>query len=419
MDDTHELLGIGAFARHVGLTPSALRFYDDCGVLRPARVDPFTGYRSYGTGQVARAVRLRRLREAGLRLADTVVVLDGPDDEARAVLRAHLERTRRTADAAREALEEVLHSLSARSGQAAVGRYGRARVGGAELASAVRQVAPAVASGAARDEFPVLGRVLVELDGQEVRLVATDRYRLAVRVLRTEEPADEPCHMLIDAAELKELAAWAVRHAEVGIEVDRDGGARLCAGGECRPIAVRGRGGDAGWVFPDYRLMLDALPSVRHRVITDRQALREAFAGRATGAVVTIQIGGDGGERELVVSGGGGDRMLLPGLLTSVERTPGESVGGQTATLSAEGKLERPGGGEPERPGGGESAVLRIGFDPAVIVPALDAGVGPDVLLELSTGAQPVVIRSADQGSFTTLVMPVKELENGVPASAG
>ncbi|MER6998612.1 transcriptional regulator, partial [Streptomyces sp. NPDC000410] len=50
---------------------------------------------------------------------------------------------------------------------------------------------------------------------------------------------------------------------------------------------------------------------------------------------------------------------------------------------------------------------LRIGFDPAVLAPALDAGVGPDVLLEISGPAEPVLVRSADQGSFTTLVMPV------------
>lgn len=52
---------------------------------------------------------------------------------------------------------------------------------------------------------------------------------------------------------------------------------------------------------------------------------------------------------------------------------------------------------------------LRIAFDPAVLVPALEAGVGPDVLLEITSADQPVVVRSADQGSFTTWVMPVRE----------
>ena len=39
------LLTIGAFARAVGLTASALRHYDECGLLPPAEVDDATGYR--------------------------------------------------------------------------------------------------------------------------------------------------------------------------------------------------------------------------------------------------------------------------------------------------------------------------------------------------------------------------------------
>ncbi|MFH9868201.1 hypothetical protein ACH4NT_19260 [Streptomyces lydicus] len=55
-----------------------------------------------------------------------------------------------------------------------------------------------------------------------------------------------------------------------------------------------------------------------------------------------------------------------------------------------------------------EGSGLRIAFDPAVLLPALEAGVGPDVLLEIASVELPVVVRSADQGSFTTLVMPVR-----------
>lgn len=38
---------IGALGTFVGLMPSALWFYDDCGVLQPACVVPATGYRLY------------------------------------------------------------------------------------------------------------------------------------------------------------------------------------------------------------------------------------------------------------------------------------------------------------------------------------------------------------------------------------
>src|SRR6266581_3995848 len=40
------LLTIGSFARASRLSPKALRLYDELGLLRPARVDPLSAYRS-------------------------------------------------------------------------------------------------------------------------------------------------------------------------------------------------------------------------------------------------------------------------------------------------------------------------------------------------------------------------------------
>ncbi|MCO6007238.1 MerR family transcriptional regulator [Actinoallomurus purpureus] len=265
MDDTEALVSIGAFARRVGLTPSALRFYDDCGVLRPARVDPATGYRYYAPDQEPRAVLVRRLREAGLPLVDASVVLDGSPEEARAVLARHARRTRATAAAAQAAIDDILRDLSGDAGR------GEARVGGAELAGAVRQVAPSAACGAVREEFPVLGCVLVELTGQEVRLVATDRYRLAVRVLRPTAVTGGPRDALVDVATMKEVASWAVRLPEVGIEIDGRG-VRVHGGGDQRDIPA------ADGTFPSYRVILDDLPAARHRLIVDRDALRRVLA---------------------------------------------------------------------------------------------------------------------------------------------
>jgi len=54
----------------------------------------------------------------------------------------------------------------------------------------------------------------------------------------------------------------------------------------------------------------------------------------------------------------------------------------------------------------GSGTPIRIGFAAPLLTAALESSVGPDVLLELSTPDRPTVIRSADQGTFTTLVMP-------------
>lgn len=71
-------LTIGDFARASGLSAKALRLYDEMGLLRPAEVDPVTGYRRYDVAQLDRARLVARLRLAGLPLARIRVVADLP-----------------------------------------------------------------------------------------------------------------------------------------------------------------------------------------------------------------------------------------------------------------------------------------------------------------------------------------------------
>ncbi|MEV6839885.1 MerR family transcriptional regulator [Streptomyces sp. NPDC051133] len=81
-----EFLTIGAFARASRLSPKALRLYDELELLRPARVDPDTGYRYYAVAQLERARLVAWLRRLGMPLAEirAVCALD-PVDAARAV----------------------------------------------------------------------------------------------------------------------------------------------------------------------------------------------------------------------------------------------------------------------------------------------------------------------------------------------
>ncbi|MEU6056596.1 MerR family transcriptional regulator [Streptomyces sp. NPDC047097] len=358
---TGGLLNIGAFARRVGLTPSALRFYDDCGVLRPARVDAITGYRFYAEDQRERALLVRRLREAGLPLVDTAVVLDGDRESARAVLEDHVERVQGMAAAARAAAQDILRDLGAGGGGDDHGESW-ARVDGAALASAVRQTAAACAGPASRADHPELGCVLIELADHEVRLVATDRYQLSLRVLRPTAAEGEPVRILVDADELRALGEWALRREELVLRTDGRT-ARVTGGGESRDVPVTaGR-------FPDYRMVLDSLPPTEHRVVVDRVALREAVTRFGECRAVVLRTA----EQHIEVSptGSGAGRVMLRAVCS----------------------------------GGGP---LRIAFDPGVLHTALSAGVGPDVLLDVATAVQPVLVRSADQGSFTTLVMPVR-----------
>ncbi|MFV6030315.1 MerR family transcriptional regulator [Streptomyces sp. NPDC056264] len=64
------MLTIGDFARASRLSAKALRRYDELGLLRPARVDPFTGYRYYAEEQLERARLIAWLRGIGMPLAE-------------------------------------------------------------------------------------------------------------------------------------------------------------------------------------------------------------------------------------------------------------------------------------------------------------------------------------------------------------
>jgi DNA-binding transcriptional MerR regulator len=70
-----QLLTIGEFARQTQLTAKALRIYDELGLLRPAEVNPGTGHRRYGAGQVRRARLIGMLRGADMSLAEIGLLL--------------------------------------------------------------------------------------------------------------------------------------------------------------------------------------------------------------------------------------------------------------------------------------------------------------------------------------------------------
>jgi DNA-binding transcriptional MerR regulator len=77
------VVSIGDFSRMTHLSIKALRFYHDQGLLEPARIDPFTGYRFYEPGQVPVAQVIRRFRDLGMPLDQVRAVLQAPDLETR------------------------------------------------------------------------------------------------------------------------------------------------------------------------------------------------------------------------------------------------------------------------------------------------------------------------------------------------
>lgn len=101
---------IGDFARHGRVSVRMLRHYDAIGLLRPARVDPHSGYRFYGAGQLARLNRVIALKDLGFTLDQVRSIVDEEvgADELRGMLRLR-----------RAELEAAVAETTARLGQVA------------------------------------------------------------------------------------------------------------------------------------------------------------------------------------------------------------------------------------------------------------------------------------------------------------
>lgn len=344
MGMTPEHLTIGTFARLCGLTSSALRFYDDSGLLTPADVDASSGYRYYLAEQIPTAVLLRQLREAGMSLGDIRMVLDDPDPASTSQrLDRHLaDLTQRLADA-RAAAEQVRATIGHRTEP-----FDGASTSGPLFASACASVLPASVADA---ELPVLDSVLVEVEGATLTLTATDRYRLASRTLHCPD-GDEQWSSVLPAPAVRDLADWARRRHR--ITLNHNAAEVVVTGdGHTRRLPV------LDVEFPDYRLMLRSLASTTTRVVVSRKAL-----------------------------------------LDLLERSPR-----QIRLTISQGLLAVGDDAVPARVSG---PAIDVGFDVTVLHPTITTSIGDDVMLDFAANDQPVQVRSADAGDLLMLAMPVR-----------
>ncbi|MFT7838426.1 MerR family transcriptional regulator [Saccharothrix sp. BKS2] len=340
-----ELLTIGGFARSSGLTTSALRFYADSGLVEPASVDQASGYRYYAPDQVERAVMIRRLREIDMPLELIAEVLDPGCREAARIVDDHVAGLAHRAHRARETAAAVKALLRPSPPAPSV------RVNGSVFTTAVEQVLTATTH---EPGLPVLNGVHVEVSADGVVLTATDRYRLSTRTLVPVRPSGSDWSATLDADDLRPVLPWTRRQHGLGLGAGP--GSVLLLGDadarECRTLAEP---------FPDHRLVLAALPPVLTRVLVSRNALVRSLEGQhdhrvrldVAGAAVTVSSG-----------------EALPATVT------GPPIG--------------------------------IDFALSTLHPAISTAVGPEVMLDLAGPDQPVVVRSADDGDLTTLVMPLR-----------
>jgi DNA polymerase-3 subunit beta len=225
-----------------------------------------------------------------------------------------------------------------------------------------------VASSASRDETrPVLTGILVSASERELRMVATDSYRLSVKETTLESALPSGFEVNVPARALQELARVAghVEEEELRISV-RQNQILFELGG----IVLSSRLIDGQ--FPNYRQLLPE---------TFEHELRFASA-ELTEVVRRISL--------LAQKNAPLRLSFKPGELTISAQTP--DIGEALEALPV------PFEGEP----------LEIGFNPEFLRAGLEAIEEGDVVVKLISPLRPGLIESGDESRFRYLIMPIR-----------
>ena len=89
------MITIQGFARLCGCNTQTLRYYDRIGLLAPARVDEWTGYRYYEEEQAMLFVRIRNLQQADFSIEEIKTLLGQNDDYVLAAFDRKVEEQKR------------------------------------------------------------------------------------------------------------------------------------------------------------------------------------------------------------------------------------------------------------------------------------------------------------------------------------
>lgn len=104
------MLQIGEFSKICQVSVKTLRHYDKIGLLVPAEVDRFTGYRYYKLEQIDKMNYIRRLKRYGFSLEEIQQII-GLSDEKEISGRLRQQRDRLRSE--RQEMDIVLHELQA------------------------------------------------------------------------------------------------------------------------------------------------------------------------------------------------------------------------------------------------------------------------------------------------------------------
>lgn len=243
------------------------------------------------------------------------------------------------------------------------------------LVDALRQVVPAASHDDAR---PILTGVLMAAEGDGLRLVATDSYRLAVRDLPGVSVLREGQSVLVPSRALGELARLLAGAESVSLRLgERD------ATFEVGPFEMSsGGGGDGTGTRLTTRLIEGQFPNYR-QLIPEHQPNR-------------LTVG-----REPLL-----DALRRVKLLAREAIPVRLELRPETVQLSA--VTQDVGQAEEELDAKYEGAEMGISFNPEYLADGIEAVTGDEVNLETLDGLKPAVVRAVGRDDYLYLLMPIR-----------
>lgn len=225
-----------------------------------------------------------------------------------------------------------------------------------------------VASSASRDETrPVLTGILVSAADRELRMVATDSYRLSVKETQLEQPLARGFEANVPARALQELARLVQQldGEELTVAVQKNQILFSVAGVTLSSRLIEGQ-------FPNYRQLLPE---------TYEHELRIASA-ELTDVVRRISL--------LAQKNAPLRLSFQPGELVVSAQTPDIGEARESLPVAFQ--------GEP----------FEIGFNPEFLRDGLEGVESGDVVLKLISPLRPGLIQPADDTGFLYLIMPIR-----------
>ena len=235
-------------------------------------------------------------------------------------------------------------------------------------AAAFIETVTRVARSASRDETrPHLTGVLVTAEGDQLRMVATDSYRLSVKETHLAEPLAGSLEANVPARTLQELSRVAAANGAEAIQVTALEKQVVFEAGDVvlSSRLVEGR-------FPNYQQLLPE--SYEHELRLERSELLEVVRRISLLAQKNAPLRLSFSEGALEVSA----------------QTP--DVGEARESLPVPFKGE----------------ALEIGFNPEFFRDGLESAETDELILKLISPLRPGLIQSGDDGGFVYLVMPIR-----------